>query len=536
MEARQIKAASVSRKTTCWKLSLIPCIILIICAAGILFARFKPETGPSQEIDRGGKVFRFDVPLPIGSLDPKPDEGGSAALVFKFLYSYLFIINEDGQLDPDLATSWSYDKESFTLTIQIRNGAQFHDGSSVTAYDVAYSIQGPLKKALPSTYHLVDGITAVNETTIVICLKKDDPAFLEKICGFEIVKLPKLNEKNNLMNPIGSGPFKFGYRIGSEEVGLMANENYYRGRPRIDNVIFYYQADREKSWARLLAGKTDLVRGILPNDYQMMKHYEDRFYFKTNVDLFQIVLRYNTNDFYLNDPRVRMALSCAVDRQHIVRVIMSGIGVVPPGVLGYYFSRKYPDLKPIPYDPSKSIRLLNEAGWTYDSRGTYLQKDGKPFELTILFIEENRLHESIARYVQLCLNDLGIRVHVQPLHFGEFVQRYWNEGDFQAVITEFQDARNAMNSIFEDSPVLRGNRSDPRIEWIVNKVRHETDHSRKEELLKELTFLLESLQPSTTLVQKVSLDVLSRRFNPNCDLSNINYTFKLWQISPVSEQ
>ena len=395
MGEKPTKAASMSRRTTLWRVSRVLCVILILGAVGILLALTKPEADPAKGKNQGGKVFRYDVWDPIGSLVPKPDANGSATEVFHFLYSYLFIKNEDGQLEPDLATWWRYDNESFTWTIHIREGVQFHDGSPVTASDVVYSLRTGIEMALPSARPLLDRITALNDQLIAIGMKKDAPGFLDKIWSFEILKQPNINAVNDSKRPIGSGPFKFDYRIGNEEVGLTANEHYYGGRPRIDRVVFYYQPDKERSWARLLAGKTDIALGIEPQDYQIMEHYGDRFYFKTTIDPYFILLLFNTNDNYLSDSRVRKALSLAIDKQYIVRVILRGKGVVPSGYLGYFSSFGDPGLnKPIPYAPSKSIRLLREAGWTYDPKGLYLQKEGKPFEFSILFCEENKIHES----------------------------------------------------------------------------------------------------------------------------------------------
>ena len=150
------------------------------------------------------------------------------------------------------------------------------------------------------------------------------------------------------------------------------------------------------------------------------------------------------------------------------------------------------------------------------------------------------LHESIARYVQLCLNDLGIKVNIQPVSFNDLMQRYCRKADFQAVISEFPDVRNAMNSSFENLLYLNGKQAgagsfaNPQTTTIVNQISQETDPSRRKALLDELNSLLDSLQPASFLVQKTSLDVLSKRFIPPCELSNMYYQFKLWQVSPVS--
>ncbi len=535
MLGTRTEAVSLSRRTSFRIVSSVLFVILMMGALGILFARAKPEADPAKGNNPDGKVLRFDVFTPIGSLDPKSDVVSCANFAFHFIYSYLFTMNEDGQLEPDLATWWSYDKESFTWTIQIREGARYHDGSPVTASDVVYSLRTAVEMLVPSAYLLIDKITAKNEQFLIIRLKKDDPVFLEKIWSCEIVKQPKTNNINDSMDPIGSGPFKFEHRVGNTEVGLTVNEHYYGSRPAIDRVIFYYQPDKERSWARLLAGKTDLALGIEAQDYKIMEHYGDRFYFKTTVEPFIILLLYNTNGICLSDSRVRKALSFAIDKQYIVRVILKGMGVVPSGNTGYYASLGDLERKPIPYDPSTSVRLLREAGWKNDSQDHYLQKGGKPFEFTILFFEENRLHESIARYVQLCLNDIGVKVHLQPLPFDELFQRDSRKAGFQALITEFSDDRNVSNPALNYLHFLNGEEArgasfaNPRITAIVNQISQERDPAKRKKLLYELDLL----QPATFLVQKASLDVLSKRFvPPPCGFSCMYYSFKLWQVSP----
>lgn len=537
MEGRQTKAASVYRRTACWRIRCILSILFIIGMLGILITRNKPEADSARGKNEDGKVLRFDVLYPIGSLDPKPDEGGDASLVFRFFYSYLFIMNENGQLKPDLATEWVYDKETFTWTIQIREGARFHDGSPVTTSDVVYSLNVGLDMVFPSAWQLVNRITAINEKVFVICLKKDDPGFLEKTWSFEILKQPIGSDTNNRPYPVGSGPFKFDYRIGNSELGLTANEHYYRGRPAIDRVVFYHQPDKERSWTRLLAGQTDLVRGVEVQDYQTIEHYVDEFYFKKTTEHNIILLVYNTNDPNLSDPKVRMALSLAIDKQHMVRVLLKGMGVVPSG-LGYSFSPDLSGIAPTPYDPSKSVQLLREAGWTYDSKGHYLQKDGKPFELTILFFEENSLHESIARFIQLWFNDLGLKVRIQPLPFNDLIQKFSRNADFQAVITEFLDTPTSSNVVldrlFNVNQAAGGSFSSPRITAIADQLSRETDRSRRKALLDEMNSMLHSLQPATFLVQKISLDILSRRFILPSEFSSMYYQFDLWQVSPAS--
>jgi hypothetical protein len=115
------------------------------------------------------------------------------------------------------------------------------------------------------------------------------------------------------------------------------------------------------------------------------------------------------------------------------------------------------------------------------------------------------------------------------------MHRYLRKVDFQAVITEFSDSPTDLYTPLSNLPFLQSQRSiaDPRIAAIAAQLRLETDGSRRTALLDELDSLLDSFQPAALLVQKASLDVLSKRFTLPGGFSYA-YNFKLWQISPVS--
>ncbi len=143
------------------------------------------ETGSQNE-----NVLRIDIPAPFGSLDPvKGSESGSSS-VFPLLYSYLFVPDEDGQLEPDLAIRWDYDAASFTWTIYLRDNALFHDGRRLTTRDVDYSLGYSLEIWRPSVFGLIDRITLLTDTSLLIRLKRNDPDFPMKIWDMEIIPHP----------------------------------------------------------------------------------------------------------------------------------------------------------------------------------------------------------------------------------------------------------------------------------------------------------------------------------------------------------
>jgi len=76
-----------------------------------------------------------------------------------------------------------------------------------------------------------------------------------------------------------------------------------------------------------------------------------------------------------------------------------------------------PEVKPLPFDPQQAMALLKEAGWIYDKESGCLYKEGRPFEFTIFIFDESQIEKKVASYIQLCLNDLGIRVWLRALPF-----------------------------------------------------------------------------------------------------------------------
>jgi peptide/nickel transport system substrate-binding protein len=338
--------------------------------------------------------------------------------------------------------------------------------------------------------------------------------------------------------PIGSGPFRFSYRKGEKEVGLVVNEDYYRGRPSIDRVVFYVQPDKEKSWARLLSANTDLALGIDAKDYEILKRHEDRFHFNTVVEPFRTLLLFNTADPFFADPRVRTALAHGIDKEYILTRILGGQGVAAAGAMGYHSPFRNPELQPIPYNPEKSLRLLKEAGWSVDRDGRYLQKAGRRFEFTILLFAEIQLHHRVAQYLRLCLNDLGIKAHLQPVPYHELYERFWGNNAFQAVITEFKDVISAdfLHDLWcpvDGKMSMAGSFEDPDVSRLIDRALKSGNHVLRMKLFHESDSLLTSLQPAMFLYQRTYLNVLSKSFQPAYPFSSLFFRFHLWDLSPI---
>ena len=488
---------------------------LAVVACLPVLSRVKPEKGlpaPGAE-----KVLHFDIPVPIGSMDPRDefDQGGKCA--FPLLYDCLFLAGTDGQVGPDLAVKWSCDPGKLTWTIHLRDNAFFHDGRRVTAKDVACSVE----RSLNGEEHVwrleLERTILHSDTSISFVLKWEDPDFLWKIARISIIPADLPERVEPLDPPVGSGPFRFDHRVGEDEVHLVANEDYYLGRPALDAIVLHYVGDRERSWARLLSGRTDIATEIHPKDREMLNRYRDKIHVNERVGRSYTLLLYNQTDPLFGDARVRRALSHAVDTRYIVRRMLRGFGVPargPAGVDSPYADESVP---PLSYDPEKSRALLKEAGWSPAKEDGCLSKAGKRFEFTICIFDGEQTYKRVAEYLQLCFNDVGVRAHIEALPYPELIRRYAGNNEFQAVLTEFSGAYGnpltmahlwastggCVSNVgcFEDASVT---------EWLTRAVR-ETDPARRKELVRLADARIVSLQPATFLYHQTALDVISDR-------------------------
>jgi peptide/nickel transport system substrate-binding protein len=493
-------------------------LVLVVPAALLTFScaksdRSSPESGIQNE-----NVLRIDIPEPFGSLDPVKGAQSGSTNIFPLLYSYLFVPNEAGQLEPDLATRWDYDAASFTWTIYLRDDALFHDGRRVTARDVEYSLSYSLKSGRPHLFNLIDRITPLTDTSALIKLKGNGPDFPVKIWDAEIVPRPAESASGNPEHPVGSGPFKFNYRDGTREVGLTAYDDYYGGRPSLDGIVFTYESNGEKSWARLLSGKTDIGVRLSFKDYQMLKKYKDAFYFNELILNSYVILLFNTADPLFTDPNVRLALAYAVDKQTIVDRVFHGAATMAAGPAGVKSCWHNPELKPVPHNPRKSIEMLRHAGWTNGPDDHFLYRRGKAFEFAIMISEGHQVDRLVGEYLQLFLNGVGIKAHLSPLPHDELFRSYAYNNEFQAVLTRFGTLPRSPEVMAHIWSGLNGQKAGagafdhPRVAALLHQAARAQDPDWCMRLYQEADALIASLQPGLFLVHEIGLDVMSKRF------------------------
>ena len=483
-----------------------------------------PACSPDKDHpgDPPGNVLRIDVDYDFGPFCPLNVECSGSRYVFPFIYSFLCVPNPDGELEPDLAAHWNYEAKTYTWRISLRKDARFHNGDPVTAADAAYSILTCADNLLKEVAHKIKSAKAVHEYMLEIRLKQDDPFFLNSIWDVEIVPAP--GRHANLHSddlPVGSGPFQFKTRTNDGGVILSANENYYRGRPAIDKVVFSYIPDREMSWVRLIKGETDIVGELAVKNYEIIEQYADRFYFSKRPYHYYKILLFNTRHLLFENPLVRLALTHAINREYIVQKMLKGMAEVVAGPMDNHSEWHDPDLTPLAYDPYLALEYLKKAGWTLDPDTQCLMNEGRAFEFNLLLLEGSEIDLRIARFIKLNLNEVGIRVHLKTLPPDVFHKRYLQNTDFDAVLPQLTANPRRPEEILglwvtmDDFPSKAGGFDSPDADRLAGQILEAKDTEMRKSLLQAFDRLIADLQPGSFLYQKIYIDAMSKRFTLN---------------------
>ncbi|MGB4135294.1 MAG: ABC transporter substrate-binding protein [Microbacterium sp.] len=369
------------------------------------------EPKPAQSEGSSSQVVVANAEPPTAAYwDPSASFGLVDEQVASLVFDTLFLMDPSGAIKPNLATEWTRVSDT-ELTVTIRDGVKFHDGTDLTADDVVASLNrlmagdGKLGKAIL----LTKGAATADGNTVTI---KTDAPFgpLEN----SLAVVPIISKKD-AANPDafktganGSGPYKFVSYKG-DDITLEANADYWAGAPKIGKIILRYIADADARQNALIAGQADIATRVGPSYVTAIKK-ESGFHVETVSPPSQIVTLYQHNG-PLADPKVRQALAYAVDREAIAKNLMDGVNKVgfngvPTTVEGYK-----PSDEKYEYNPEKAKQLLAEAG-----------KTGLTLTMATSTLVPNQLEidQAIVQY----LKDVGVQVDVKQLEVGEFRTSY----------------------------------------------------------------------------------------------------------------
>ena len=308
----------------------------------------------------------------ILTTDPQALKNGTTTSVLYNVFSNLVKYDDAGEIVMDLAESYELLEDQVTWEFKIREDAVFHDGTPVTAEDVAWSLTRVMTDESSSDYMnfspLAEAV-AVDDYTVHVVSDDPYPIMLQLLCKGGAAVLPKAYFEENgeeawLANPIGSGPYQLTEYVKDDHVTLVPFADYYgEQNPDWEEVIFRVVPESSTRVGELIAGNVDAVNMVIPTEWERVNGNEGTAVVNgPSTRVYQLALK--TDKGPTADLRVRQAIDLAIDDQTIVDTILQGAGTpmltrVPSGVNGCNedLVGKYN------YDPERAKELLAEAGY-----------------------------------------------------------------------------------------------------------------------------------------------------------------------------
>lgn len=315
-------------------------------------------------------------------------------------------------LIPEIAVEWYSNDDATVWTFELREDVLWHDGETLTADDVVFSLNLALNPdavtSFPTLSQLsrdsVVSVTAVDELTVQIELDSPRPRLPFFMIFLWILPEHELSDINpaeyqNLewffTNPIGTGPFMHDEFVDDQFWALVPNPNYFRGAPRLDRLVNRYFGDETSAILALEAGEIDFTYASGDVALALVDQF-DLYEGPSGVTNYFI---FNLRDPRLADLRVRQAMLYAIDRETIAETILEGTAEVVPCISP--FPAMWPDeseLNDYAYNPELARELLEEADW-----------DGA-LTIELITYYDSQFHLDAMAAQQAFLADVGVNV------------------------------------------------------------------------------------------------------------------------------
>jgi peptide/nickel transport system substrate-binding protein len=399
---------------------------------------------PKPATKSGGQVVYASVGSDVRILNPILQSDTVSSAITDRVFEPL--VNADpktGTPIPVLAESFTVSPDGLVYTFKLRTGVKFHDGQSLTADDVKFTLDilktDKVKTVRTADVEKVSSVEVLDPTSLRITLSEVFCPFLDNLRNLGILPKHLLENTTNLnedpfnLKPIGTGPFSFVEWAKDDHVTLQAFDGYWGGRPKIDRFIFRPLKDRGALLAQLKTGDVDLaeVEPLEVKEVQAEQGLQVMQYFGAGVTY----LAYNTTRPGLDDQQVRQALTYAVDRQVIIDQVLLGTGRpvatdVPPDSWAYD-----PTVKQYEFSPDKARQLLDASGWTVGPDGVRA-KNGQQLKFTMWTNSGNKVREAVVTISQQQLKDVGVSVDLQFQDFAAMINRI-NKLDYDMFVSGF---------------------------------------------------------------------------------------------------
>ncbi len=399
----------------------------------------------------GASMLRVAIQRSPNTLNPLLAANTTEAFLNRLSFDTLVSVDGSGKhLVPILATvvptlaNHGISSDGRTITYHLHAGVRWHDGEPFTSHDVAFSWRAIMNDAnninSRNGYERVTAVDTPDATTVIFHLKEPFAPFVNTVFAesdnpFCIIPEHLLGKEPNINNvpfnsaPIGTGPYKVVRWVRGDHVELVANDTYFRGAPKIHEIIVREIPDENTEINALRSHDVDWMFEASPLTINALRPLAANGTIKIVV-----VDQPQTQRVYMNntrpdlaDVRVRQAVAYAIDRRALVERLTGGTAIVATADQPVFSPYYEPNVTHYSADPARARALLRAAGYTLGATGL-ATKNGHPLSLQISFNLENATRRNAAVQIQSMLRAAGIDAPVKSYPANLFFATYGQGG------------------------------------------------------------------------------------------------------------
>ena len=417
------------------------------------------------------------------SLDPHQTVAAGTREVLFNIFEGLVKPNSDGEMIPAVAEKYTLSEDGTTYTFTLREGVKFHNGQTVTAEDVVYSInrcaavpEGQ-EKPLVAAFSAVKSVEALDEKTVAVTIAQRDLEFI----SYMTAAIIPADYENQDTAPVGTGPFKFVSRTPQQDFVMERFEDYWGAPAWLDKVTYKICENADALVMNLNGGSIDLCAHL--TSAQASQLNQNFQVLEGTMNLVQAIYLNNQAKPFDNQ-LVRQALCYAIDRQGIMDMVADGHGTAVGSSIYPAFTKYFlPELvDKYPHDVSKAKELLAQAGYP----------DG--FDMTISVPNNYQPHMDTAEVVAEQLREAGINVTIQPVEWSTWLDTIYNGRQFQATVVGVDAANMTARAMLERFTSDYGknfiNYNNPAYDALFQQAINAQDEATQTDLYKQMEAML----------------------------------------------
>ncbi|WP_238165431.1 ABC transporter substrate-binding protein [Kribbella caucasensis] len=476
----------------------------------------------AQAADPATKVIRVGTTQAVDSMNPFLAVRLVTGSIHRWMYGFL-TVPDSKTLQPsaDLAESWTTSPDGLTWTFKIR-AAKWSDGQPITAADAAWTFTKIMTDDGAKTGNgpAVENFASVtaNGQDLTIKLKTPQASMLDN----PVPILPKhvwekvgdiAKYEADAYPAVTSGPYVAVEHKKDQYVKLQANPNYWRGRPKIDELQVIFYDNPAAAIVGLKKGDIDLIGRLSPPDFEALKGDENIVQWNTQgrrATYLQINHGATTSDDKpigdghpaLKDQRVRQALHYAIDKQKLVDEVQNGLAVpadgsIVPPMYKDFFWQADGDQK-VSYDVARANKILDDAGYKKGADGIRIMPDGsRKLQFRFSIHTDTPIEDKLAEYLTGWLKELGITLTTKRLDSSKFTEETGTTALFDIAISGWSvnpDPEEVLAThLCSRRPTASGEGGgtesfycDPQYEQLYLQQLKELDRSKRADLIKQM--------------------------------------------------